>query len=255
MAAIDKIYVDSYDEYIMFRDWCNEQAPLTDKYGKTVRLSDYVYKYNESFYKNGAPVFMGPYYLDAYLIRNCPFDFIQRELMLNYGHWSQEKIDEAYEIVTNRTEENKEFYTWLTEDDFKVVNGVITMPNLEKSAYEKIKDGELYTSPKVEYKIGRHFKCIKKPVRYFNRPLEQKRWMVQIELPYEFSDYMWYNEDTDTWDLSAEFVKGSWKSNTAFSGTIKALGRKILKWNFPIGTKIKVTGRYVEDTYEFTVKK
>ena len=38
MAAIDKIYVNSWDEYIQFKKWCEEQPPLLDKYGKKCKI-------------------------------------------------------------------------------------------------------------------------------------------------------------------------------------------------------------------------
>ena len=83
MAAIDKIYIDSFEKYKLFKDWCMTQPKLKDKYGKETSLIDYVFKYTE--WKDGAvlPICNNPYYIDAYLIRNCPFDFIQKELIIN----------------------------------------------------------------------------------------------------------------------------------------------------------------------------
>ena len=111
MAAIDKIYVNTWEQYIAFKTWCEKQPKLLDKYGNSTSLIRYVYKYSSKDNFNGNPVFQGPYYADAYLIRNCPFDFIQKELMINYGHWYQEKINEAYKYVS---EKNNTFYTWLS---------------------------------------------------------------------------------------------------------------------------------------------
>ena len=34
MAAIDKIYVDSFEKYKLFKDWCMTQPKIKDKYGK-----------------------------------------------------------------------------------------------------------------------------------------------------------------------------------------------------------------------------
>ena len=45
MAAIDKIYVDSFEKYKLFKDWCMTQPKLKDKYGKETSLIDYVFKY------------------------------------------------------------------------------------------------------------------------------------------------------------------------------------------------------------------
>ena len=254
MAAIDKIYVDDREQYLQFKEWCEKQPPFTDKYGKTARLIDYVYKHNDKW--NGGIVFMGPYFLDAYLIKNCPFDFIQKELMINYGHWSQEKINDAYQFVMNRTEENKEVYSWLTPDDFAVVDGVITMPNLEVSDYQLIKEGKLYNKPTTneEYIVGKHFKCIKHPYIKYNTPFGIKNWWIDIDPPKNLR-YMWYHSEHNSWDFSDEFVIADWSSSTAYCHTIKALKRLMLKWKLPVGTIVRVTGRYISETYEFRITK
>lgn len=254
MAAIDKIYVSNREQYLEFKKWCEEQPLLTDKYGVKVPLSRYVYKHSDEW--NGGVVFCGSYYADAYLIKNCPFDYIQKELMLNYGHWSQDKINEAYDCVMHRTEKNKMFYTWLTEDDFKIVDGVITMPNLEKSDYEKIKDSELYNTPFTSQEVtyGTHFKCIKHPRHFYNRPYKCKNWFIDVILP--TNGFMWYHENHNSWDFSDEFVVSKWTSSTAFCPTIKSLKRLMVKkWKLPVGTIVRATGRYIGDTYEFIIKK
>lgn len=102
MAAIDKIYVSKYGDYKLFVDWCVKQPKIKDKYGKEVSLMSYIFKYDKWEGVNCRPVFCAPYYIDTYLIRNCPFDFIQEELMLNYGKKSQEMIDIAYDTVMKR---------------------------------------------------------------------------------------------------------------------------------------------------------
>lgn len=256
MAAIDKIYVESYEQYLQFKEWCEQQPPLTDKYGKEVRITDYMYRYQEFTDQKGRPVFNAPYYVDAYVIRNCPLDFIQKELMVNYGHWSQEKIDEAYDIVTNRTKENEMFYSWLNEDDFKVVDGVVTMPKLEKSDYQKIKDGEMYVSPSVEREYGRHLRCTKHPVRKYNTPFRARCYDVSIDLPEDCGRlYMWYHYSHNSWDYPDEFVSCDWSSSHAHVRTIKALKRRIRKWKLPVGTTVTARGRYIFDDYEFLVTK
>ena len=109
MAAIDKIYVNTFEEYKLFKDWCEQQPKIKDKYGTEGSLTDYLYGWGK--FEGNRPIFMAPYYIDAYLIRNCPFDFIQDGLKFNYGYKSQEQIDDIYNIVMNRNDENKHFYT------------------------------------------------------------------------------------------------------------------------------------------------
>lgn len=84
MAAIDKLYVNSWDKYCSFKEWCEQQPLMVDKYGKKEPITNYLYQYDECFI-GGHPVFMAPCYIDAYLIRNCPFEYIQSELKFRYG--------------------------------------------------------------------------------------------------------------------------------------------------------------------------
>lgn len=257
MAAIDKIYVSKFEDYLLFKEWCKEQPKIKDKYGNECSILRYLYQW-ETFKDNEFyPILNAPYYIDAYLIRNCPFDFIQDELKLNYGYKSQEWIDEAYNIVMNRNDKNKNFYTWLKPDDFKIVDGVVTMPNESISDYELIKDGKLYATPRTQkkYTVGKHIKCIKHPSIQYNTPFEWKFWWVHVDLPKELG-YTWYNRDYNLWDFDDEFVINKYSSSVCIRyKTIRAIKRAIRKWKLPIGTIIECTGRYVYETYIFKVTK
>lgn len=253
MAAIDKIYVNSWKEYIQFKEWCALQLPLLDKYGKSVKITEYLCRYDKPF-EGCHPIFIAPYYVDAYVIRNCPFDFIQKELMINYGHWSQERIKSFYNDVINWKEGECPY--WAKKEDFIFhEDGTVELRGLEESSYEKILKGELYSTPFTDYTytIGKHFKCIKHPKEMFNRPFKMKSWFVDVITP-EGAPYMWYHIDLNTWDFADEFVLSEWNSSTAHVKTIRALKRLIIKWNLPVGTKIRATGRYTFDDYEFIVK-
>lgn len=289
MAAIDKIYLNSYQEYCEFKKWCLEQPKLKDKYGNEVPISSYLFSWwddpKEWEEDKSHPVMSAPYYVDAYIIRNCPLKYVQKELMLNYGHKTQEDIDEMYNSIINRSPEDQKLiddahgeypskpisWWWLSKDDFEVVNGVIKMPRLEKSYYERIKDGELYASPTLEgtYEVGRHFKVIKKP--YPNKcnypmPYRSKRdnvkrqpsWDVSIKLPDSFEEYMWWHDSSKigTWDFSSEFVENCrWSSSSSACPSLKSLKRRILKWKLPVGTVVTLQGRYVGEDYKIIVKK
>lgn len=255
MAAIDKIYIDSFEKYKLFKDWCLTQPKIKDKYGKETSLINYVFNYTE--WKDGAvlPVCNNPYYIDAYLIRNCPFDFIQEELMLSYGKWSQDNIEEAYDVVMKRGGEKCESgkYHWLSKEDFSIVEGKISLK--KESDYDLIKAGKLYATPYTnkKYKVGKSFKIIKCPQPHYNRPFKLKRWFVDINIPEEL-DFLWYHSSTNTWDFSEEFVISDWTSSCCTKyKTIKAIKRAILKWKLPVGTIVTCTGRYVGDIYEFKI--
>ena len=256
MAAINKIYIDSFEKYKLFKDWCMTQPKLKDKYEKETSLIDYVFKYTEEWPEGAViPVCNNPYYIDAYLIRNCPFDFIQKELMVSYGKWSQDDIKEAYDIVMKRGGGKYEFdaYHWLSKEDFSIIDGKISLN--KESDYDLIKEGKLYATPQTnkKYEVGKSFKIVKCPKQQYNRPYKCKRWFVDVEVPEELG-YVWYHSNTNTWDFSEEFVIDEWNSSMCIEfKTIKAIKRAILKWKLPVGTIVTCTGRYVEDTYEFKV--
>jgi hypothetical protein len=263
MAAIDKIYIN-WETYCKFKEWCEKQPPLYDKYGKEIHLKNCLRNCDEKDFvdKDGKyctlPIMSNQYYVDAYIIRNCPIEEIQKELMLNYGYWSQERIREYYEDVKNWSGEGECPY-WAKLDDF-IFNddGTITLKGLGKSSYEKIKDNELYTLPyreNVEY--GKHFKMISSPSGKknsipYNKPFKGV-WHIDIENTNNPYDFMHYNESTETWDFFDEFVISDWVSSTAYVKTIKALKRKIRKWKLPIGAKVIATGYFIKEKYEFVV--
>lgn len=211
MAAIDKLYTNSYKNYIDFKEW-SKHVLLEDKYGKRESICNYIIPWEENDFKDNKerPIFSAPYYVDAHVIRNCPLQFMQNEMKLHYG-----------------------------------------------DSYDEIKKNKLYTTPKTNmtYEIGKHFKCVKHPFdRYRNIPFLSKTWFVDVEPPEELG-FMWYHKDTNTWDLCDEYVISEWSSSNAFATSIKSIKRHIIKWKLPVGTKIKVTGRYFGDEYEFIVTK
>ncbi len=257
MAAIDKIYVDSFEKYKLFKDWCKTQPKIKDKYSKEISLINYIFNYTE--WEDGAvlPVCNNPYYIDAYLIRNCPFDFIQEELMLSYGKWTQDEIEKAYDVVMKRSGEKSEsgIFHWLSKEDFSIVDGKISLKRNQDSDYDLIKRGKLYATPctNKKYKVGKSFKIVQCPQQYYNRPFKGKRWFIHIDIPEELG-YIWYHSNTNTWDFSEEFVISNGISNCCTKyKTIKAIKRAIRKWKLPVGTIVTCTGRYVEDTYEFKI--
>ena len=255
MAAIDKIYVDSFEKYKLFKDWCKTQPKIKDKYGKETSLIDYIFKRTEWLDGTIIPVCNNPYYIDAYLIRNCPFDFIQKELMMCYCKWTQKDIEDAYDIVMKRERGKCESsaYYWLSKEDFSIIDGKISLN--KESDYDLIKAGKLYATPYTnkKYKVGKSFKIIKCPQHKYNRPYKCKRWFVDVDAPEELG-FLWYHSSTNTWDFTEEFVIDKWNSSMRIKfKTIKAIKRAILKWKLPVGTLVTCSGRYDSDTYVFKV--
>lgn len=264
MAAIDKIYLNTQEQYRQFKKWCYEQPPLCDKYGKEVRISDYLW--NRDDRDEPGPVMSAPCYIDAYIIRNCPLDFVQEELMINYGHYSQKRLREYYEDIKNWKGDGECPY-WAKLEDF-VFNddGTITLTSLNgESYYEKIKEGKLYTSPKtdIEYTPGKHFVMVDCPRDHgyanFNRPL-MGGWFIDVTTPDGIDTFLWYHPSKKrgrigTWDFPDEFVESGWSSSSANCKTVKSLARRIKKWGLPVNSVVTLTGRYVSERYVFKITK
>ena len=260
MAAIDKIYIEGYDNYKKFADWCAEQPPFKDKYGKEARLTDYLYKYDKPF-ADTKVAFCAPEFLDAYIIRNCPFDFIQDELKVNYGKWTQKTVEEAYKTVMERGgkegDPDKDLFSWMTSDDFEVIDGLITRKYEDVTGYDRIMAGELYATPRTTYKftVGKHLKCIKHPPHRYEKPFGVKKWWVSVKSP-DGMPSMWYHYNTGTWDFMGEFVISDWSSSHTGCTSVRSMIRNFVKkWELPVGAEIELTGRYSPEIYIFSVKK
>jgi hypothetical protein len=153
----------------------------------------------------------------------------------------------------------------LSPSDFVVDSeGVVTMPNSEKSDYQKILDGELYVSPALtdEYPKSKHFKIVKVPFneRKYNYPIKSK-WDIEVIPPKHIEGFMWYHSSKTskigTWDFSSEFVfsEDGWSSSCASCQSFRSIRRRIRKWNLPVGTIVKLSGRYVGEDYELIITK
>lgn len=76
MATIDKIY-GTHDQYFELYDWCSENIPEACKffYGEREDLNHDEERTLANF----------PYRIDKYLIQNCPIEFVQDRLVVQYG--------------------------------------------------------------------------------------------------------------------------------------------------------------------------
>lgn len=198
MAAIDKIYVKTNEQYKLFVDWVKAQPPLKDKYGRDSYLSDKLYDFEDVDIPDGhvCPVFNGKEYEDAYIIRNCPFDFIQNRL--------KEMYDEDY--------------------------------------YNDIKNNKVCTSPSEnnDYEVGHHFKLLKK--ERGNWRTTPRKYDVEVRL--DEYERMCYCNGNDTWNFWGDYIHYDENDygDCRFK-SIKAIMRKIPKWNLPVGSIVKVDGR------------
>lgn len=233
MAAIDKTYLTNWTDYMQLYDWCVSVGTVIDDWGNEFTPLDYLWKGTKEewleFTENETserPVWATSLYLDIYLIRYCPIEFIQERLKEQYGEgWSKTAFCEnssSYNDIKNKT----------SVYDTYVRNGV--------------------TNPKFKWDLYTPMKNVKDIV-----------WWVQIKDSSwnydETADY-WYN------DSEVYTPKGMWTSNTAtLRGklTKRSIARKLKKWNLPKGTVLQFSasfylknkpGRYTFDGHDFDLQ-
>lgn len=209
MACIDKTYVNNYEDWKKVVDYAKNTS-FTCPNGIVLNLIDYCYhKYTEKEIRE-------------WLDRSKEVPVLNTSNSVDYFLIKYCPL----EIVQNRMKEvyDIDFYN-------SVKNGT--------SKYDTFVKGQ---------NVGKHFKVIEKPKYnklakvFLNRSKRyaKQSYDVQTELSVDG-----YNEEKDIWVMNDEL--GRIDSNTAATNcrSFKAICRKIMKWNFPIGTKVYFFGRYI----------
>lgn len=109
MAAIDKTYVSSYEDWKRIIDWART-AVFTCPNGTELRAIDYCYYPNSTeaeikewlTEQNEIPVMNTSYSMDYFLIKHCPIDIVQERMREVYD-------DEYYNAVKNGMSEYDTF--------------------------------------------------------------------------------------------------------------------------------------------------
>lgn len=218
MAAIDKTYTSSWDEYQSLLEWCKDKSFVL-KNGDVVRPSKYIYKWREEDFdgERELPVWNTPTYLDIWLIRHCPLEFIQERLKEQYGGgWSK----------TAFTEHNDDdmYYKILTHsspyDNFQRNGSCRFSIKFEKN--DRFKDDDLV-------------------------------WRIDIR-----NHWWWYNDKHKMWYHNDEALPISSNCAHCRGNISKRkLARMIKRWNLPKGTQIRFSGdykRYVQKQFIVTIR-
>ena len=235
MAGIDKTYISDWNQFDTIRNWAIKQE-FALKNGQMIELKDYLYypdltkeewEEHEIAWNQNHPesifeivLWNTPTYVDIWLIRNCPFEFIQNRLKEQYGGgWSKTAF-------TNYNESN------LYE---QIKNGT--------SIYDTFQRNGLGWKSKVKFHT------------YYGSPIRDKKCLYQIEVnPYwigekrtkfDLGDNPWYNEMDNMWYWNEEAMP--WTCNHMFyKGYLskKKIVRMIKRWNLPKGSIVKFECSY-----------
>ena len=214
MAAIDKTYLKLWSQYKSLRDWCASVGEVTDDWGNKFHPLDYLrdYSYAEwlEYSKNETAevvVWNTPKYLDIYLIRYCPLDFIQDRLKEQYGEgWSKNAFCETqntYDDILNRT-----------------------------SSYDTYQRNGT-KNPKFKWDLFQPMKGVENLVWWVR--MDEYEWSYD-----EVANHWWPSDEV-------YHSKSEWISNIAtINGklTKRKLARILRKWNLPKGTKLHFDGMF-----------
>lgn len=215
MAGCDKIWTSRYQDYLDLREWAKKNK-FTCPNGIVIDPSEFFYRnFNEDDFDGGEIAIMfSPCELDYFLIKYCPLQFVQDYLK---SVCSEKHIQ-------------------------SVLRGT--------SPYDRF----------VPLKLGSKVRLIYREQRS-NRLSKFRHHKQKFDVGVNYNDNgLLYNEDYDKWFISYDKETdtselGPWTGYYAnVCHTIKALIRKIRKWNLPKGSIVDAIGIYEGETYKFVVK-
>ena len=229
MAGIDKTYIKTYSQYKEVCDWCKDIVATFDiDNDNNIKFepSKFINKYTEDDFnqlpENGELVLWNtPCYMDQWLIKNCPIDFIQKRLKEQYGDY--------YDDIKNGNFDTYKRNGLAQYIHFKVIK--------KPHVYRRF--SFIYTDRQNKLRV---YKENKKGV-----------WEVRIKN----EDYYWfYNEQCDYWTNEIEaFPYDSFACTIKKKNlNIKSIYRYLRKWNLPAGLKITIENVYFDYGWELITK-
>lgn len=224
MAGIDKTYANNWDRYEEYFNWAKKQDEQFFSIYK-VNLSDYFYKLTKEEFtewvnevkNNTIPICNTSTCADVFLIRNCPFDWVQERLKEQYG--------DEYVGIKNYT----------SGYDTYQRNG------LGKNVKFTVKYPKVYTFNNfTRYKgvCSVWINC------------DNIDWWYNEDVD------MWYNSNElfPTASNTAYSVDKNTAYHKKRGVSIKAILNRMRKWNLPSGLTFNVSSKYSLETIKIITK-
>ena len=225
MAAIDKTYIKTYNQYKEVYDWCKDIV-VTFKNKISFKPSDFICEYTEDDFnqlpENSEIVLWNtPYYMDKWLIRNCPIDFIQKRLKEQYGN--------DYDDIKNGNYEMYERNGLGKDIHFKVIK-----------------------KPHVYHRFNFVYIDRQNQLRIYKEN-RNGLWEISIE---DEDNYWCYNKEYDYWtNITEGFPFDSHTCTIKKKNlNIKSIYRYLRKWNLPAGIKITIDNIWFDFGWELITK-
>ena len=225
MAGIDKTYIKTYNQYKEVCDWCKDIV-VTFSGNISFKPYDFINEYTEDDFNNlpenrELVLWNTPCYMDQWLIKNCPIDFIQKRLKEQYG--------DEYDDIKNGNFDTYERNGLAQYIHFKVIE-----------------------KPWSYNRFNFLYRDRQNKIRKYK---DNKMGIWQVEIDDEY--YHWfYNEQYDYWTNEFEgfpydsFICTIKKKNL----NIKSIYRYLRKWNLPAGIKITIRNIYFDLGWKLITK-
>lgn len=253
MAAIDKTYINSWQQYVELRDFFTSCGEVVDDYGNIFRPIDYLWKREEIEFKETIERSAGRE-LERY--KGGGYDWA-----LKHGCMTQEEYDNfnpynhigipvmntptVFDIWMIR---NCQHIEWLQNDLKGKYSG-----GWSKTAFTEHNDDDLYyqilnhTSCYDTYKrngLGKNIKVQKDSFPIISLHGIRKVF-IEAEV-YVNDEIWWYHENEDYWCSVTEMhMTHGWTSSLANikskTYSPKAILRKLKKWNLPENAEVKIS--------------
>lgn len=274
MAAIDKTYIKSWNQYSELREFFTSCGEVTDDYGNIFQPIDYLWKREETDFKETVER-LAKEALERY--KGGGYDW-----SLEHGYMTQDEYDnfnpyDHVDIPVMNTPivfdiwmiRNCQHIEWLQDElKDKYCGG------WSKTAFTNHNDDDLY------YQILNHTSCYDTYQRNgLGKNIKVKKDLFPIIPVYGINkiytkveikvndETWWYHENEDYWCPDTEMhMTHGWTSSCAYlkskTYSPKAIFRKLKKWNLPEGAIAKVAiilithnnKRYFVD-FELNIKK
>jgi len=218
MAAIDKTYV-SKQELLEAIDWCKKVGTVMAENGHAFQPLAFIYHYNDlddpHFFDEERDEYVlwnTPTWFDRWLYKNCPLDFVQERLKIQYGDDLKDFDNFAFDDPKNRLEKGHQHYTFLEVPKWHghkwfMRHGRKNNPWPDKKGMQT------------------YFMEIKAP---------NNEWLK--DLKYDKETDAWYNRSDDV-PAYGDYV---WQYYHKNPPTKKTIIRELRKWYIPKGYVVRV---------------
>lgn len=214
MAAIDKTYCKTWEEYQEVRDWCKGNE-FTCPNGIKVKPIENLYSWSKEDFGGDKelPILNTSQTTDYFLIKYCPAKVVQDRMCEVYGK-------EYVEGIKNGNNEYDSF------------------------AYPEV-------GSKVKMTKDSNFHN-RKPFPFYSTRKNRLVTVLTAEVEYQ-GETIWYNEDIGRFLLPYELGECTSSCAHLNQRSIKAIMRRIKKWKLPKGATVTVCGRYVGEDWKFKI--